>query len=465
MGAIISLPFTTAATFISSFLGATVSNLLSSVFSKFDTSASSVATRIVYALVLLINSLVSWISMSTNHSILYPSKTCAGLECGVFSVYRLNFALGLLHVALAITISSLSRNAWKVKMQNSLWALKTLFYFFTLFASFKWMSNDFFIWFSKYISSPSGAIFIFIGLILLVDFAHEYAEVCVRHVEEDDENSTFWRRLLISSTLGMYVCSFVMIVVMFVVFCGDSCNMNLSSAVINVVLGVVVTLLSIAPKVQEHNPKCGLVQSSIVTVYCTYLTFSAMASEPDDKRCNPLVRSSGTRRASIILGSLFTFIAIVYTTTRAAGNSAFNTSGEDSYNIHLDGADNDLFGGEDRSQLRLQAIREAVEEGSLPESALNDIELRHDDGDSESFSGFKPSYNYVLFHVIFFLATQWITMLLTINVKELENGDFIPVGRTYFYSWVKIISAWLCYGLYAWSMVAPIIFVDRFDYD
>ena len=109
----------------------------------------------------------------------------------------------------------------------------------------------------------------------------------------------------------------------------------------------------------------------------------------------------------------------------------------------------------------------------MPQSALLDYEAEQqrmhvndsgrEDGDDDEFNVTK--YNYSLFHFIFFLATQWIVILLTINVTQDDVGDFIPVGRTYFYSWVKIISAWICYGLYGWTLFAPIVMPERFEYD
>ena len=73
-------------------------------------------------------------------------------------------------------------------------------------------------------------------------------------------------------------------------------------------------------------------------------------------------------------------------------------------------------------------------------------------------------YNYTLFHVIFFLSTAWVATLLTSNFDEKAMTDFVPVGRTYWASWAKIISAWVCYAIYAWSLVAPLVMPDRFDY-
>jgi hypothetical protein len=67
------------------------------------------------------------------------------------------------------------------------------------------------------------------------------------------------------------------------------------------------------------------------------------------------------------------------------------------------------------------------------------------------------------------LATAWIATLLTQNInadKNLHTGheDFMPVGRTYWASWVKIVSSWVCYGIFGWTLMAPVILPDRFEY-
>lgn len=406
--------------------------------------------------------------MSTNKSFLWPDKTCTSTgECGFFTVHRLNFALGMMHLTLClIMINIKSTRDPRSRLQNGVWGLKFVFYLALVVLSF-WIPNGFYVWFSKWVSVPSGFIFILIGLVLLIDFAHEWAETCIRNVELENENSPFWRKLLVGVTSLMYTASLIMTVVMLVIFCNDGCNMNKSSVMINSILTLLTTFMSIHPKVQEYNPKCGLAQSSMVSVYCTYLTLSAMASEPDDKLCNPLVRTSNTRKLSVVLGALFTFISVAYTTTRAAANNALRGS---SGSITL--YDDIEYSGinQSRNQLRLEAIKQAVEEGALPESALLDFESEQDrrfevgadDMDDEIN---VTKYNYSLFHFIFFLATQWIVILLTINVTQNDVGDFIPVGRTYFYSWVKIVSTWLCYGLYTWTLLAPILAPDRFGFD
>lgn len=474
MGAIVSLPITMAGSFLASCLGSCCSTAISKSFQGAVGGSSSLSTRLVYAIWLLLNSLVSWISMSANRSILWPGKTCTDSgECGFFTVHRLNFALGSLHLMLSsVLVGVKSTNNKRAQLQNSWWWAKVLVYLLLVVASFL-IPNEFYIFYSKWVSVPAGALFILIGLILLVDFAHEWAETCIQHVELEDEHSSFWKKFLIIGTSSMFLGSVVMTILMYFLFCHENCNMNKVAVTVNLILTLLTTVTSVHPKVQEYNPKCGLAQSAMVSVYGTYLTMSAMASEPDDRQCNPLVRSNGTRRASVIIGSLFTFITIAYTTTRAAANSAFNTSSDQP--IYLGGDDEIEYEGigQSRNQLRLEAIRQAVEEGSLPESALYDTSWLgspapaqgEENGNANDDERVSTRYSYSLFHIIFFLATQWIAILLTINVTQDDVGDFIPVGRTYFYSWVKIISAWICYGLYGWTLVAPMAMPDRFEYD
>jgi hypothetical protein len=391
---------------------------------------------------------------------------CEGVECGFFAVHRANFALGMEHILLCFLLVGVhSTTNPRSKIQNSYWAPKILLWLIFVVVSFL-IPDKFYIVWSKYVSVIAGAVFLLIGLILLVDFAHEFAETCIEHVEAEDEYSNVWKTLLIGGTGLMYAGSIVMVVITYVYFCQDGCSMNQAAATVNLVLGFIITVLSLNPTIQEYNPNCGLAQAAIVTVYCTYLTLSAVASEPDDKQCNPLIRNRGTRTASVVLGAIFTLITIAYTTTRAAANSAFNGGkggGSIAINYEEPTPEHLITSEPGANEMRMQAIREAVAVGSLPESALHDQSWLYDE-DHEDDERVATKYNYALFHIIFFLATQWLAVLLTMNVQQDDFGDFVPVGRTYFYSWVKIVSAWICYAIYGWSLLAPVVMPERFGY-
>lgn len=170
--------------------------------------------------------------------------------------------------------------------------------------------------------------------------------------------------------------------------------------------------------------------------YTAYLVTSAIANHDDDNgSCNPLQeRAAGARTSMVLLGAIFTFLAIAYSTSRAAtqsmalvgrGGSGSKRSGADGYGAISLGADDDnaAEAGVVRTQpgrkesLRYQALQAAVSAGSLPPSALEDSDSEDgEDGEGgdkmdDERSGTK--YNYAWFHVIFILATMYTAMLLT----------------------------------------------------
>src|SRR5436190_8439528 len=233
---------------------------------------------------------------------------------------------------------------------------------------------------------------------------------------------------------------------------------------------LIISVVSVQPAVQESNPRAGLAQAAMVTVYCTYLTMSAVSMEPDDRHCNPLVRARGTRTATIVLGAIVTMLTIAYTTTRAAtqGIALGSNGAHNNYSrLGQDELDHGLVTQQpslSRREMRAEALRAAVDSGALPASALDDSDDMSDDGgNSKDDERSSTKYNYSLFHIIFLLATNWVATLLTQNIDPEGQDNLAPVGRTYWASWVKIISAWVCYAIYLWTLIAPVLFPDRFD--
>ena len=195
--------------------------------------------------------------------------------------------------------------------------------------------------------------------------------------------------------------------------------------------------------------------------------------EPDDKQCNPLIRASKARKTTIIMGAFITFATVAYTTTRAATYGLALGTGKPAGGYHQVGVDEGEHGLIDRQPdsrraMRQEALRQAVAAGSLPASALDDS----DDEDDDDNDGKNPrddertvvQYNYTLFHVIFLLSTMWVATLLTQQISDTTSESFHAVGRTYFNSWTKIVSSWVCYITFGWTLLAPVALPDRFDY-
>ncbi|KAF5025180.1 hypothetical protein F66182_2756 [Fusarium sp. NRRL 66182] len=475
MGALLSLPLLavpsigTIASFAASCCGAATCSMVCSACGK---CGNSVATRIAYALLLLVNSILAWIMLTPwaikklqKLTLDYVTINCPTGEChGWFAVHRINFALGLFHLILAgLLFGVATSKSPRAAIQNGYWGPKVIAWLAFVVLSFL-IPDNFFLFWGNYIAFGAAMLFLLLGLILLVDLAHNWAEYCLAQIEETD--SRVWRFVLIGSTLGMYIGSLAMTIVQYIFFARGSCSMNQTVITVNLILWLAISVISVNPTVQEFNPKAGLAQAAMVAVYCTYLTMSAVSMEPNSE-CNPLIRGQGTRTTSIVIGAVVTLLTIAYTTTRAATQSLGlgNSNG-----IQLPEDDEHGLVTQQpsaRREMRAEALRRAVEEGSLPADALlsDDDESEAGDTPKGDDERNRTQYSYSVFHVIFFLATAWVATLLTMNFDEsTKDGDFATVGRTYAASWVKIVSAWVCYGMYTWTLVAPVVLPDRFDF-
>jgi hypothetical protein len=398
----------------------------------------------------------------------YVNISCNGKDCfGFVAVHRVNFALGAFHALLAILLLGVrsTRNK-RAPIQNGFWGPKVAGWLALIVITF-FIPDSFFITWGNYVALGGAMLFLLLGLILLVDLAHTVAEYCLQKIE-DESSSPIWRYLLVGGTSGMYLASIAMTVVMYIFFASSGCSMNQAAITVNLLLLIGISIISVHPAIQESNSRAGLAQSGVVAVYCTYLTLSAVGMEPDDQHCNPFVRARGTRKASIVLGAIITFLTVAWTTTRAATYGlALGGSQHNSYEAVGESEHGLAIQPSSRRDMRAEALRQAVESGALPASALEDSDDEDDDDDGKNPRDDERGatmYNYSMFHIIFMLSTAWVATLLTMNLDSHTEGDFIAVGRTYWASWVKIVSAWVCYAIYAWTLVAPVVLPDRFDY-
>ncbi|KAI8641425.1 serine incorporator/TMS membrane protein [Parasitella parasitica] len=454
---------------------------------------NSIATRIGYAIIFLFNSILAWLMLSNwaikklEHLTLdYMKLDCAEGSCyGVMGVHRVSFALVLFHAILGCLLIGVHDSRQKrAAIQNGWWGPKILAWIVLLVISFFIPSGFFMVW-GNYFALFGAAIFILFGLVLLVDFAHSWTERCIENYEMNDSN--LWKNILIIGTLLMFAGAITLTGIMYGFFATNGCSLNQFFVTLNLILCVLVTLLCISPRIQEGNARSGLSQASIVVIYCTYLVLSAVANEPNDKECNPLRKSIGPQTTSVVLGAVFTFLAVAYSTSRAAtqdGAFISKSSGRPRLNDHesLDTSSavplmaNQVEAGAQRMSTRGTArehLITAVEQGALPRSVLyeddddDELDSNIDDKDDERFGSL---YSYSFFHFVFAIAAMYVSMVLTnwntIQFKDgvgHDGGDLVRIGQSYTAVWVKIVSGWICHIIYIWSLVAPVLMPDRFE--
>jgi len=190
--------------------------------------------------------------------------------------------------------------------------------------------------------------------------------------------------------------------------------------------------MSIHSKVQEANPRSGILQSGLITAYSTYLIFSAMMSSTD---CNPWVASSGASNISVAIGAAFTIVAVCYTTIRAASQVG------------------DLNLQEAEPLMKEEAAEEKEKDKSEKEEKVEKVE----DKSSE-----QVGYSFSKFHLVFALGAFYIAMLMSDWRTVYNPGtETATVDSGLAAVWVKVVSSWLCVGLYIWTLIGPLLLPDR----
>jgi len=425
------------------------------------TGNNSTVTRLIYAFFLLLGVATSCIMLMPGmegqlkkipgfcEDGVVSGKVNCDVLVGYKAVYRTCFGMSMFFLLFSLLMVKVKSS------QDPRAALHNGFWFFKFAATVAITVGAFFIpegpfttvWF--YIGMSGAFCFILIQLVLLIDFAHSWNESWVEKMEEG--NSRCWYAALLSATTVNYALSLVSLVAFYVYYTQtEGCTENKVFISVNMLLCVGASVLSILPQIQESQPRSGLLQSSLVTLYTMYLTWSAMTNEPD-RKCNPSLLSmiGGNNQtlplgetpvvqwwdAQGIVGLILFLCAVLYSSIRNSSNAQVNklTLTSDESALIEDGP---LSDGADQSE---DGLKRAVD--------------NERDG---------VTYSYSFFHFMLFLASLYIMMTLTNWYSP--DASYQSMTSRWPSVWVKMSSSWLCVALYVWTLVAPLVLVNR-DFD
>ncbi|CAK6966084.1 serine incorporator 1 isoform X1 [Scomber scombrus] len=445
-------------------------------------SRNSTVTRIIYAFILLLGTIVACIMLSpgVDQQLKRIPGFCengagpsipeiqADVNCEMFvgykAVYRVCFGMSMWFLGFAILMLNIKNSKDpRAAIHNGFWFFKFAALVAVMVGAFYIPDGHFtYTWF---IVGCAGAFcFILIQLVLLVDFAHSWNESWVEKME--NRNSKGWYAALLAVTILNYILSFIAIVLFFVFYTKpDQCFINKFFISFNMLVCAVASVVSVLPKVQESQPRSGLLQSSFLTLYTMFLTWSAMTNEPD-RACNPSLLSIfqqiaaptlvpmemenqtavmilGTEEpiltapylqwwdAQSIVGLALFVLCIIYSSIRSSSTSQVNKltmASKDSAILDESSSSPDLS-----------------EEVSGPRRVLdNEQDI--------------VQYSYSFFHFMLFLASLYIMMTLTNWYSP--DADYTITSK-WPTVWVKITSSWVCLALYIWTLLAPMILTNR----
>jgi len=367
---------------------------------------------------------------------------------GYLAVYRLCFIVTLFFVLMSVLMIGVSTSKDpRAGIQNGFWGIKYLLIIGGMIGAFFIPGGTFGeVW--MYFGMIGGFLFILIQLILIIDFAHSWAEAWMGNYEETDNKG--WLAALSIVTGTFYAGSITAIVLFYVYYTGEAvgdCKLHEFFISFNMILCITLSVISILPKVQEHLPMSGLLQSSCITLYVLYLTWSAMANSPDAK-CKPDFSGSNSTDTSksdedgsspdpshpvrsfdtqSIIGLVVFILCVLYSSVKTSSSSqAAKLTGSDAILLKDKG------------------------EGGNDDPENNKV---WDDEEGE------VTYSWSLFHLMFALATLYVMMCLTNWFKP--DSDLQTMNANSAAVWVKIVTSWLCVGIYVWSLIAPAVLSDR----
>eukprot|EP01119_Soliformovum_irregulare_P017847 TRINITY_DN5364_c0_g1_i1.p1 TRINITY_DN5364_c0_g1~~TRINITY_DN5364_c0_g1_i1.p1 ORF type:complete len:305 (+),score=42.71 TRINITY_DN5364_c0_g1_i1:285-1199(+) len=288
---------------------------------------------------------------------------------------------------------------FRSRFQDGLWLIKIPVILIILTISL-FLPNKFFYIYS-FVALVGGIFFIFIQVVLLVDFAYELNE---NWVEKE------WYRLIVILSAAIYIVSLAGIIAMFVLF---RCALHVFFISFTLISSVIYTYLSL----REDLNRGSLLTSAVLTGYCTYLCFSAIEGSVTSSQCNPFYHADSNQSPTwlLIVGITIAIASVTWNTTTSASTKGF-------FDLQTKSEDETLLLSQKRSSKR---------------------------------------YNVTFFHLSFACGSMYMAMLFT-SWNNADQSQRIDVGPASM--WIKITSQWLCILFYFWSLIAPLICRSR-DWD
>jgi serine incorporator 1/3 len=160
---------------------------------------------------------------------------------GYLAVYRVGFGLAVFFFTMAVIMVGVkSSRDGRAPIQNGFWGLKFLIVIGIAIGGF-FIKNEAFGSWMMWIGLFGGFAFILVQLVLLVDFAHNWADVWVGNYEESQSRG--WFVALMSATAVQYIAALTGIIFLFSIYTeAHDCALNKFFISFNLILCIGVSV-------------------------------------------------------------------------------------------------------------------------------------------------------------------------------------------------------------------------------
>lgn len=371
-------------------------------------------------------------------------KLVTGETCDKFfgfgAVYRIMLSMTTFYAIFAIFTIRITRiDSFRAKFNNGFWIVKFVILLgITIGTFFIPKKSEFFrIW--MYACLIGGFIFMLYQIIIVIDFGHSWSVSWAERLETN--NSKLWYLTMVLATLLMCMITLAAIATFYVLFAGThaltKCKANTFYITFIVIQCFLAAVISVIPTVQQELAGAGLLQSSVVILYTSYLTFNTLSTEPD-ATCNPLGKvildydkMSGIN-GEALFGCLLSFALIIFACTVRAHTSQLGKYG--------------LAISESEEYALLILMKEQNKKGKEKDGEQSEILL-------DDFVG----YNYSLFHCVMALTSLHLLMILTNWHSPDQKLNMKRLVKNWASVWVQMASSFICILIYIWFLVTPLV--------
>ena len=404
------------------------------------------ATRVYYGMMLFGSTVLSTVLLSDRVSQelhdhmrpywfpeLHQGALVPAEVIGTIGVYRVMSGVCLFHLVFSGLLLNVQHTTdLRARLHNEGMGLTLLLYLGTI-ACMVPVPSEIFVYASTWPFKVGGAAFLLLQIMFLISFIYDIYEHLVERSESQARSPgrTFlWAKTLsLGLAIGGYLVTGFLSGTILLAHSQSGCPLGVVASGFNLILMCLVSVLSVSDYVRDASNGAGplnsIFQSSLVSAYASYRLWTAFKHHPEEA-CHLGHHAFASTSVSVLL----TFLSIVWSAVRSGSN---------------------------------QFLRERP---TLPLSIVESDDT-------------EVPYSYSQFHLIFSLASMYLANLLTgwgdlslmespeitpgPEITPSQNKDPLTLGlqESVFGVWIQVGSVAMCYGVYAWMMLAPPMYPDR----